>query len=1325
MRMNFKRTFSGLLAFILMLSSLVVVNTASVSAADGDRVFDLGSEKVRNGFTFTDETNKTVLANGTGNGKKSSYTFTDPEISDFEVKFTSNRSAIADDISNDNMGYIEVNSDTISFHASNDNAELTIRASTKSQSRTFTITGANGGQATVVSPDGGIIEQDSNYAKITVLKYTLDKTDTYTIKASSDKVRIYDVTVNDKGAGEAANATWTVVATGTPIDGKVKLEPLTNSTSAVLRYTDSDNKYSVIPSKRIIKVGDNNVSGDGNSYTLTLTNDNWTDYFTENLNIPVENIVISGEHAANRVLHLECSTHGTVYSIKLDETGKAKGMLVEDTEGETPGGYKVEEMLTIPLHSGNLIATMAGGTLDGADSQTVNITSTAGTIKYTYLPYTVAPVSDTDTGKIKFDQLKISSITRAERLLGGTILDKTTNHFFVVANKDTVSNTVFALSDPVKLGTDATMKAVVIRRDTGDSSAGAPKEGEGIGFTLGQAKEGKTFKLHIFCTAVRDVKDKSDDNTSIGLKEIDPATYADKGGSSESDIVDIKETDQIDEGDWQEVEFSHLKSDSSYVIYNPKGDSQGNLRIFAIQIEQVDEKANEGLVWTPDNETDILGSAINSIAATTLNKNNASNFKTDIFNNGTGSVNGQNYVELATSTDILPSDSGTLLLYLTAGQEGIKPSASINEVNGSAVYSGNFYGTVGSKDMEPISITVEKGKKYRVGNKALLFRAELTPSGSAVAAISGKVEEIGKYEIVDHVNKSEIYNNKEKKVTNAEGSTEITTGYDSNSSKTDNAKDVQKDIEGAEIKIKNTADSTEYTAKSQANGTYTFNNDGNGVPEGTYTVTATKDGKAIGKAQTIKVEGGKVSGTADFTVDNTVTVTFRTDIKDFKFDIIVKDSAGKDVIHLNDTTYHYFDTSKGDVARIESITHTVRMPAGTYSFAKASDNNNNDARFELKESDRTTAVKELTIDASKPASKTIYLAPADAKINTIKEQATTKAAEIGETVTKGTYKFLNNGGTADSVAKATITYSVNMDGSEPNPEYNEKGIYAEGHAPASGERLGISNLHDKSPGDKTQVGGGYVVFKINTGDSFVTKIKTSNQACALIVLDEKGKINGSSKIISTDSRFDTMTVTLTEGTYLLMTTADGTANVESITFDVASPFEVTAFNDVTGEGLENAKIIVGTFDTSQITEDNYTSFAILVSKDVNALKWAALNGTAGGGAPNENNPSGEEVKSSDPTSDNKSHTATVKDLDVKTSAQGAPIKVFRDETEEVFETILDAKGDILVKEEANKYFYAIIANNFDTADGTYYAVGAARTQKDGSWMVQGTPFELN
>lgn len=135
-------------------------------------------------------------------------------------------------------------------------------------------------------------------------------------------------------------------------------------------------------------------------------------------------------------------------------------------------------------------------------------------------------------------------------------------------------------------------------------------------------------------------------------------------------------------------------------------------------------------VWTPDNKTNILGSAVSGLS-TSKASGRTSAFVDSIFGDGetaTGAINGQNYV-LLNDENIIPTATGKLKLYVIANSNGAVTNGTI-KTGDTAVYSGKFAARNDDKAVEAITINVEAGKTYNVSNQVMLFRAELTPTGS-------------------------------------------------------------------------------------------------------------------------------------------------------------------------------------------------------------------------------------------------------------------------------------------------------------------------------------------------------------------------------------------------------------------------------------------------------------------------------------------------------------------------------------------------------------------------------------------------------------------
>lgn len=136
-------------------------------------------------------------------------------------------------------------------------------------------------------------------------------------------------------------------------------------------------------------------------------------------------------------------------------------------------------------------------------------------------------------------------------------------------------------------------------------------------------------------------------------------------------------------------------------------------------------------VWTPDSDSTILGSAVSAVTPGIVS-GRTSAFVDSIFGDGetaTGAIEGQKYVSLSGSTDITPTATGKLKLYVVANSNDAVTNGTI-KTDDTTVYSGTFAARNGNKAVEAITINVEAGKTYKVSNQVMLFRAELTPTGS-------------------------------------------------------------------------------------------------------------------------------------------------------------------------------------------------------------------------------------------------------------------------------------------------------------------------------------------------------------------------------------------------------------------------------------------------------------------------------------------------------------------------------------------------------------------------------------------------------------------
>ena len=185
-----------------------------------------------------------------------------------------------------------------------------------------------------------------------------------------------------------------------------------------------------------------------------------------------------------------------------------------------------------------------------------------------------------------------------------------------------------------------------------------------------------------------------------------------------------------------------LKADTEYTLTGDSGNTNLTKLVFATNSTETTTKATTTTetttetttvsvqVWTPDNKTNILGSAVSGLS-TSKASGRTSAFVDSIFGDGetaTGAINGQNYV-LLNDENIIPTATGKLKLYVVANSNGAVTNGTIT-TGDTAVYSGTFAARNGDTAVKAITINVEAGKTYKVSSQVMLFRAELTPTGS-------------------------------------------------------------------------------------------------------------------------------------------------------------------------------------------------------------------------------------------------------------------------------------------------------------------------------------------------------------------------------------------------------------------------------------------------------------------------------------------------------------------------------------------------------------------------------------------------------------------
>ncbi len=499
-------------------------------------------------------------------------------------------------------------------------------------------------------------------------------------------------------------------------------------------------------------------------------------------------------------------------------------------------------------------------------------------------------------------------------------------------------------------------------------------------------------------------------------------------------------------------------------------------------------------------------------------------------------------------------------------------------------------------------------------------------------------------------------------------------------------------LKGARVNIKNSDSTVDKTIAVRSDGTFSYSGEAKApLADGVYTVTAVmENGTPIGGAQTVTITGGTADKAASFVQDDRLVYTFQTDIKDFKDEILVM-KDGKEVFRLLDKSYHYVTQPAGvpsDMARRASVIHRVKMPAGIYSFFVVKpDSDTSSKRYTISTSD-TSGIS--SIEITQRGASMLYLVP---KTNDAVMEAAKKAAENIGYVRKGVYTFSPSASSDTAVIKHSL-------GGVPTNDYVANDMAAHGVQGA-----------DKQYENSIMVNGsGYVVFKIQPGEEFVTKINVTKQSYILADLNYTRKIEGRD-IMAIDSRFNNVTLTLGEGTYVLYTTAENEGYVNSIEFNHASPFNVIQSLPASKLTNNGAKMVVGAFDTTNNIED-YSKFAIMISANKEALNYSSIN--------NELNDEPLPGDNSNVSADG----GQIYILNAKYDTMGTnTATVIIEETGTLFKKVVDASGATVAETIDDDFYYC--SARIDNAGGTLYAVGAAkRADDDSKWMVQPTPFVI-
>ncbi len=1297
MRMNFKRTFSGLLAFILMLSSLVVVNTASVSAADHKiesntfNAADYADDNVSNNDTFSGIFNFTVGA--------SLKTFDTP------VNGYTHYVVVKDGVE-------------IKFQTSGANATLTV----------FATAGNKKSKIDGVEQTGQTFSNEGNERT-----YTIAEKGSHSFCFSGGGGNLAYLKLEDAGIGK--DLTWTVEKSGSSLRGTLTAGAVSGKDYAILTYTtadDSDN-YELLPTKRVITtstVGVTQGETDG-AYIFTITDDGSAgtakvdDYFIQSAKIPYSAINI--ENGGNRVLHLACQEHrGDVISVKMNAKGDAVlGTIYSDTDN---GGYGIDtESSVLPLHVGTYTATMTGGTLKesavGEEKTEFVVDDNNSKFEAYFVADELKDVDTNTTSEIKFNSIKVSDAAAAERLMGGTVIG---GGYFRVLGADYSDDGVYALrqtpgGNKPESSENGKAFAVVLRCNDADDTGN--NYGSAIGFKIADTKdtEGKEFSLELQCQAVADIESTGDDAT-IGLMKIDEEN--DAKIEDVNSYVGITHSEVENVTDTTPITFTHLQPGVAYGIYNPgKADKNGNIRIYSAKFTASDatpetEKSNiyvylnDPATDAPKNNLEVSDCNDPDVFVTMPGGNSSDIGSTQYLDIGSKKytvTRRSGNVSSTTSLKIkVPEGVSDATLYvLTAYQGGGTRYITVAKVGGSTV------GTIDSKGIADGDNTTP----WDTGSVSGLSTGEytLTPNNgvriAAMALVTGPAEP-EKASISGDITYTKNYSVRTDEYENSD----LVTDKDPKANVTvDTAKVTSKPK--ATVTITGVGnDFTETINVSEGTGTYSCDNKGAGLEPGQYKVNVKIDGMTA-KEETVTVEAEKATvQNFDFAAP-TYDVDLQTNIKDYRQEITVYDGDTK-IFTLSDKTYHHGSTS-GVVAKKESVTHMVNMPAGTYTLQIAS----NDT-YKLS----TSSVAVSPRSSSRAQTRDIIITSAtDVNYETL-ETLWSGASMGSDYVSRGTYRFVRSNADANTSSVARSEYSIGNARDEDGKAKDGKGIYAKGiYQPSKTTNVdpytqytGGTNYYGENEGRIGLYSGsstpeGYVLFQIGEGDNFLTRINVSNKPCMLCNLDEN-----TSQLI--DSSYSEATIMLGKGRYALISTAasDSPANATTITFDVASPFKVIADNiqDYNDDSVSNAKLIIGTYeDTIAGTSDlnDFDKFAIFISNNKDMLNYDHINNivkASGDYTDNDVSTNNDYVtKSAEATDDN----GVVPSVIEMTNDSGA--NIIRDETNTVFEKIvLDSEN---IDKGSDTYVYATILEGA----GTYYAVGGALSAASGGdgqykWLIQ-------
>ena len=1373
---------SSVLAFVMLFSSLVMVNVVSVSAEPlnwsatdenagssdwlkFDTQYELGACNDNKSAKFADTIFK---ENTSGVVKDEKAYISQNKSATFSVTTTTEKSTLV------LYAYL-----CNSFSAGDNVLKCTTIKEESSASGGLTVLGKS--------------SSTTELGSMEPLHITLNGIDTFSFTLNKATLCIFKASLisDDDGGDDTNEYKWVLkndklTAAGmSTVAAGLSLPSPTLTDRNYLTYDGSDKNYTLIPNMMVMKKGLTDSQGativeadagdpTGKTFNVTPTKD----MFMKNVNIPKNNIAIKG--GANRVLHLTCNTHNTTYSILLDDAtdneediAHAKGLLVSDGNGY----YTLSESDTIdlPIHDDTYKATMAGGnlTIDSAPEGNITLSADANTINGEFNAITSTAVQK-DTGKIDvFSGLKTTGEGIAERLYTGTVLGPEGGKYFRVVGptgpdyQENYGN-IYAISGTEESeapGSDAF--AVVIRSNDDDTVNGG-----GIGFDISSnVKAGSKFDLDVYCTAVPD-RQTGGSTTTIGLTElnVDQDTKVESFGSPVSDspknVTMVEESNTTAPG--QPITFENLEPGKSYAIYNPgKASENGNIRVYAMAL-----KIKEGEA-SGDTLVDVLDPAKIDSGALKANasKDPSSNNGAQQYTTGGGAdgmagtkftiTGGASIETLSAQTLELPDgnkiENATKVIKFGGSTGDAKKNITFETEAGSAggklyVYvvsdsdsaKANFiFDKSGSKetkqDVVPtrtsvpgkLEFNIEPGTTYKIyaSTKYNVFYIGSTIPLKAlgepevkVPVITGKVTLKDEYKYIEPTG-----------VTDKEGGTVTPNVIEpgSNNNKKALNKTIAKDVTDLKVTVQPADGSAVDADKIKIEGdTFTIGGEEGLAPNTKYTVTVTAGGATAKQEVDLK----ETAATANFDLTTpSVTVRFVTNIKNYSDSNDggtqklpkIQTSDGTDLFELADTTYY---TKGADTSSLEAVngsastTHIVSMPKGKYKYVY-------DSNYYTLSQDSSGASDNMDFEVTASGRKYIYFTPQIDQLKTdVTNNVDTAKGSLTSNVVRGKYTFAVPSGTS-TANSVDITYEGTA---SEDKDGQHLGMLAYGIQGGTGynDYLGINQEH------------GAVVFKLDK--PMLAHITTEQKACALYNVEYRPlarsadtSINGAFGLIPIDSSFSRRFISLDAGTYALVsltTDAEKPAKVTSIEFVENAPFVVKEQSDIIDYREDDTigKMIIGTYDSDNddligtTSAASYSTFAILVANSRDALTAANIDNIVGGTGYNK----GESLGSDVTKSDDSDSTYTPKAF-AMTVGNETTYTVLRDDTDTIFSKIVGADGRAIkenTSEEGGEKYYATIVKNLDP--GIYFAIGAAKVNgatesaEKGAWLVQETPVEF-